>query len=62
MSGKTIILGHTPQENGDVLDRDYFFCIDTYSYGGGWLTAMDVEGKTFWQANNVGQVRESAET
>ena len=61
ISGKTVILGHTPQENGDVLDRDFFVCIDTYCYGGGWLTAMDVEGKTFWQANNAGQFRESSE-
>jgi serine/threonine protein phosphatase 1 len=62
ISGKTVILGHTPQENGDVLDRNFLVCIDTYCYGGGWLTAMDVEGKIFWQANDVGQFRESAET
>lgn len=61
ISGKTVILGHTPQENGDVLDRDFFVCIDTFCCGGGWLTAMDVEDKTFWQANDAGQFREPAE-
>ena len=61
ISGKTVVLGHTPQENGDVLDRDFFVCIDTYCYGGGWLSAMDVDRKTVWQANNAGQIRASTE-
>ena len=62
VSGKTVVLGHTPQENGEVLDRDFFVCIDTYCYGGGWLTAMDVDGKIYWQANQLGQLRESTKS
>ena len=49
-SGKTAILGHTSQKNGEVLDLGYLKCIDTCCYGGGWLTAMDVETGQLWQA------------
>jgi predicted RecB family nuclease len=57
-SGKVVVLGHTPQKGGDVLDLGHLVCIDTNCHGGGWLTALDVGSGRYWQANEQGQVRE----
>jgi hypothetical protein len=56
-SGKTAIVGHTPQGTGEILDLGYLICIDTYCFGGGWLTALDVESGKVWQANRDGELR-----
>lgn len=56
-SGKTAIVGHTPQLQGEILDVGYLLCIDTYCVGNGWLTAVDVEGGTVWQVNRRGELR-----
>ncbi len=56
-SGKIVIVGHTSQKSGDVLDLGYIKCIDTYCYGGGWLTALDVDSGRVWQANRDGKMR-----
>ncbi|MDA1053765.1 MAG: metallophosphoesterase family protein [Planctomycetota bacterium] len=56
-SGKTAIVGHTPQGSGEILDMGYLVCIDTYCFGGGWLTALDVESGKVWQANRDGELR-----
>ena len=56
-SGKTAIVGHTSQKSGEVLEVGHLRCIDTYCYGGGWLTALDVTTGRMWQANNQGQLR-----
>lgn len=56
-SGKTMICGHTPQKNGEPLDKGYAICIDTWVYGQGWLTCLDVEQGYIWQANQKGQYR-----
>lgn len=56
-SGKTIIVGHTPQLDGDVLDLGFLKCIDTECQRGGWLTALDVETGQVWQANQLREVR-----
>jgi serine/threonine protein phosphatase 1 len=56
-SGKTVIVGHTSQKSGEILDLGYLKCIDTYCYGGGWLTALDVLSGEVWQANERGKVR-----
>jgi serine/threonine protein phosphatase 1 len=56
-SGKTVIVGHTPQSSGRVLDLGHVVCLDTYCFGGGWLTAMDVGSRSIWQANEDGEVR-----
>src|SRR5262249_60116160 len=56
-SGKVAVVGHTPQKNGDVLDLGYFKCIDTFSHGGGWLTAPEGQpGRRGWQADRAGGV------
>ncbi len=57
LSGKTAIVGHTSQRTGEVLEAGYLRCIDTYCYGGGWLTALDVTTGRTWQTNDQGQLR-----
>ena len=56
-SGKTAIVGHFAQKSGEILDLGYVKCIDTWCYGDGWLTALDVESGRVWQANKQGAAR-----
>lgn len=56
-SGKTAIVGHTANHDGEVMDLGHLMCIDTYCYGGGWLTAVDLRSRTFWQASQRGELR-----
>ena len=57
-SGKAAIVGHTSQKDGKVLDLGYLKCIDTFCYGDGWLTAIDVESGQIWQANKEGMLKD----
>lgn len=57
LSGKTAVVGHTPNKQGEVFDLGYLKCIDTYCYGGMWLTALDVESGMIWQADNLGRLK-----
>jgi serine/threonine protein phosphatase 1 len=59
-SGKTAILGHTSNKQGEILNLGYLVCIDTYAHGGGWLTALEPETNEVWQANSDGEYREGA--
>jgi serine/threonine protein phosphatase 1 len=54
-SGKTVIAGHTAGE--DILDLGFLKCIDTNCYGGGWLTALEIETGKVTQANQWDEVR-----
>jgi len=56
-SGKTAVVGHTPQFSGNVLDLGYLKCIDTFCFGTGWLTALDVDSGQIWQATQRGDLR-----
>jgi serine/threonine protein phosphatase 1 len=56
-SGKTMVCGHTEQRNGHPLVLERAVCIDTWAYGGGWLTCLDVTDGSWWQANDVGATR-----
>ena len=56
-SGKKAIVGHTPDKSGEIFDIGHLMCIDTYCYGGAWLTAVDVLSGKVWQANEEGQLR-----
>jgi serine/threonine protein phosphatase 1 len=56
-SGKTVIVGHTSQKDGEIFDAGYLTCIDTFCVGGGWLTALDVVTGRVWQANRNGHLR-----
>ncbi|MGI9472974.1 MAG: metallophosphoesterase family protein [Rubripirellula sp.] len=58
-SGKRVIVGHTPQPSGDVLDAGHVVCIDTYCFGGGFLTAFQIGGDQILQANRHGHLRRS---
>ena len=57
ISGKTAVVGHTPQVEGDIRDLGHIKMIDTYCYGDQWLTALDVDSGQYWQANNWGGFR-----
>ncbi|QJW97447.1 metallophosphoesterase [Frigoriglobus tundricola] len=56
-SGKVAIVGHTPQQSGELLDLGFLLCIDTNCVRGGWLTALDTGTGQIWQANRAGQLR-----
>lgn len=56
VSGKTVILGHTP---GSVRDEGFYRCIDTGCGFEGLLTAMDVESKRVWQVTETGEILEA---
>lgn len=58
-SGKTIVVGHTPQPTGHILDLGFLKCIDTWCCNGGQLTALDVDADQVWQANLRGDLRRS---
>jgi len=53
-SGKTAIVGHTSQKTGQILDVGHLMCIDTYCWGGGWLTALEINTGQVWQADREG--------
>lgn len=57
VSGKTMICGHTSQKSGQPISLGYAICIDTWVYGKGWLTCLDVNSGQIWQANQKGQLR-----
>jgi serine/threonine protein phosphatase 1 len=56
-SGKVVLVGHTSQRSGDILDLGFLKCIDTACEPGQWLTALEVDTGRIWQANKRGQVR-----
>jgi serine/threonine protein phosphatase 1 len=59
-SGKIMICGHTAQKSGVPSDLGHAVCIDTYAYGGGWLTCLDPETGQYWQANELGESRSAS--
>lgn len=56
-SGKRAIVGHTHNRGGEVVDLPHLVCIDTFCYGGFWLTALDVESGAILQSNQQGTIR-----
>ncbi len=58
ISGKHVFCGHTPQRRGEIGFYDYFTCLDTYCFGGQWLSAIDIESKETWQASREGHLRQ----
>ena len=57
VSGKRVFVGHTPQGRGNVLNGGHVVCIDTYCFGGGYLTAFDLDSDELIQANHHGHLR-----
>ncbi len=58
-SGKVAIVGHTADTEGKILSLPHLKCLDTYCYGGGWLTAMELDSGEIWQTDPQGQLRQS---
>lgn len=60
-SGKTVICGHTEQRDGQILllNDDKTICIDTWAYGDGCLSALQVlgckNGMKLYQSDNHGK-------
>ncbi len=57
-SGKHVFCGHSPQLRGNIGHYGYFTCLDTYCFGGRWLSAMDVHSKETWQVSREGHLRQ----
>lgn len=58
-SGKIMVCGHTPQQSGLPLNIGHAVCIDTWVYGEGWLTCLDVTTGHYWQGCQSGEFREA---
>ena len=56
-SGRTVIVGHTPQVSGEVLDLGFIVLIDTDCSRGSWLTALEPFTGEVLQANQSGELR-----
>jgi serine/threonine protein phosphatase 1 len=55
-SGKTAIVGHTPNLSGHVVDFGFLRCLDTGCGLGGRLTVMDVHSRQIWQCSEESEV------
>jgi serine/threonine protein phosphatase 1 len=60
-TGKTVIVGHTEQRNGEILDVGCVKCIDTACCRYGWLSAVELHTGEVWQASRWGLLREPGE-
>ena len=60
-SGKTVVVGHTEQRDSEILDLGFAICIDTACWRHGWLTALEVHSRQYWQASRWGVLREAEE-
>jgi serine/threonine protein phosphatase 1 len=58
VSGKIAVVGHTSLKDGEILDLGHLICIDTYCWGGGWLTALDTSCGQIWQVDREGRLRQ----
>jgi serine/threonine protein phosphatase 1 len=56
-SGKTVVVGHTAQVSGEILDLGFLVGIDTDCFRGGCLSALDVTTGKVIQANQQGEIR-----
>lgn len=56
-SGRRVVCGHTSLHDGVPGVMDGWVDVDTWCYGDGWLTCLDVTTDTVWQANEAGATR-----
>lgn len=56
-SGKRVLCGHTPQKSGVPLVIPGWVGLDTYAWGSGWLSALDVRSNVVYQARQRGDLR-----
>lgn len=52
-----VVCGHTTQYDGEIADFGHTILIDTYAYGDGWLTCLNVDTLAYWQASELGETR-----
>ncbi len=57
VSGKLAVVGHTHDRGGEIFTVGHLVCLDTFCYGGGWLTAMEFPSRKIWQADRDGRLR-----
>lgn len=60
-NGKRVICGHTIQPHGLPALRDGWLCIDTYAYGGQFLSCLDTGNDLIYQSRQNGESRGPAE-
>ena len=60
-SRKPVLVGHTEQVQGEILDLGFAMCIDTACWRYGWLTAIDVSSRYTWQASRWGILHNKGE-
>ncbi len=53
-TGKTALLGHSPQADNSIFDHGHVKCIDTGCGHGGLLTALEVKSGQIWQVDENG--------
>lgn len=56
ISGKRAVVGHTHDREGRIFEVPHLVCIDTYCYGGRWLTALDLDNGQVWQSTPAGEL------
>lgn len=54
---ETVICGHTSRKNGEIANFGHTICIDTYAYGGQWLTGLNVTTGKYYQINQQRELR-----
>lgn len=54
---KVVICGHTSRKNGLIADFGHTICIDTYAYGGQWLSCLNIDTLEFLQSRENGEIR-----
>jgi serine/threonine protein phosphatase 1 len=54
---KRLIVGHTPARDGEVVFHPHLIALDTFCYGGGWLSALDLSTMEVYQADIEGRLR-----
>lgn len=59
-SGKTALVGHTTQTDGEILDLGFLVMLDTGASMRGWLSALEVHSGDIIQTNQKGKIRRSS--
>jgi serine/threonine protein phosphatase 1 len=54
-----MVCGHSAQITGLPAMNDHSICIDTWPYGEGWLSCLDVDSGMLWQSNEKGDTRQT---
>jgi len=56
-SGKRVICGHSSQHSGLPAVGDGWVCLDTWAYGNGWLTCLELGEDMIYQSRQDGTFR-----